>query len=97
MAGNEAIVKEKATDLLDAAVGRDNKGCTWAMTCGSNEKTNTWMQAAIKSWFTNNPTASAVDKTDGYFNGANADFTLDNTITGGTTEVNTGNFTVLKT
>lgn len=94
---NEAIVKQKATALLDAAVGAGNKDCTWAMTCGSTEKTNTWMQAAMTSWFTNGPTDGATNKTDGYFSGVEAGFVLDNSVTGGTTEVNAGNFTVVKT
>lgn len=94
---NETTIKDKARDLLDAAVGADNKGCVWAMTAGSKEDLNTWMKDAMMLWFEKEPTESAADRMDGCFDGVGAVFRLGNDVVDGTTEVNTGNFTVERT
>lgn len=65
--GNEAAIKEKASNLLNAALGDTNKGQSWTMTSSSTDTTTMWMRQAITSWFTTNPTLVSNTNTDGYF------------------------------
>lgn len=95
--GNEQIIKTKTAELLDLALGDDNKGQPWEITGSSSDATNQWIRAAMTAWFTTAATQNSNANTDAYFsstaNGITT--TLSNNMSdAGSQEVNDGSFSI---
>lgn len=94
---NEGTIKSKVQELLNAALGEDNKEQEWKITGSSTDSTNRWIREAMINWFSNPPTVNSNVCTDGFFSNANGNITstLSNNMSDeGATEVDSGNFSI---